>query len=337
MFDKSLIDEFQQKINSANTVALFWHHGLDADAIGSVLWLCGILEKLGKQVSCFSTVPPTKSYLFVEWIEKIRTDFDYAHYDLIIFLDFTWYRRIGGLTAWHEEYFDNANIVVVDHHIDDIWDETLHALRLKDANASSNCELLLEIVEVLRPDLIDETIATHWYMWLLADTWNFQYQQHSLRTFGNAQKLIWYGAKKDLLIEKLFNSNPPALLAFMKLVTPRIQFTDKVASIRYSQEEIEALGMDFEEVSAFMFIIRSIRWFAVFAEIKILQDMFKISLRSGYTDHGRADVQKIAKTLNGWGHMYAAGCVYPYSSELAIEEQISTIIDHLDAETAKQL
>jgi DNA polymerase III delta prime subunit len=53
---------------------------------------------------------------------------------------------------------------VVDHHIDDLGDETSHALRLKDEVASSNCEILLEITVELRPSLIDDKIATHWYM-----------------------------------------------------------------------------------------------------------------------------------------------------------------------------
>jgi phosphoesterase RecJ-like protein len=195
----------------------------------------------------------------------------------------------------------------------------------------------LEITVELRPSLIDDKIATHWYMWLLADTWSFQYQQDSLRTFWNAQKLIWYGADKDLLVEKLFNNNPPALLDFMKLITPRIHFADNVVSIWYTLDEIKALWLEFDELWAFMYIIRSIYWFAVFAEIKVLPDGCRISLRSGYTDRWRVDVQKIAKTLNGWGHMYAAGCIYPYSPELAIENQINTIISHLQAETAKQL
>jgi bifunctional oligoribonuclease and PAP phosphatase NrnA len=79
---------------------------------------------------------------------------------------------------------------VVDHHIDDLGDETSHALRLKDEVASSNCEILLEITVQLRPSLIDDKIATHWYMGLLADTGSFKFQQDSQRTFANAQKLI---------------------------------------------------------------------------------------------------------------------------------------------------
>jgi c-di-AMP phosphodiesterase-like protein len=53
---------------------------------------------------------------------------------------------------------------IVDHHIDDPGFLTDHALRLKDPDASSNCELLLEICHALWPEHIDTTTATHWYM-----------------------------------------------------------------------------------------------------------------------------------------------------------------------------
>gem|GEM_PF-3670232 len=48
----------------------------------------------------------------------IHTDFNYNdRRDLIIFVDFHEYKRIGKITAGHESYFDSRDLVIIDHHI----------------------------------------------------------------------------------------------------------------------------------------------------------------------------------------------------------------------------
>lgn len=337
MFTADQLQAFKAKIDSAQTIALFGHNNIDWDAVGSVLGLASILEKLGKRVSCFTPITPAKYYNFAVWIEKIQTTFDYWSYDLIWFLDFTWYGRIGWFTQWHEEYFDKANMFVVDHHIDDAWFLTEHALKLKDVDASSNCELLLEICHELWPSLIDAAIATHRYMWLLTDTWSFQFQKDSTRTLWNAMKLAAYWADKDNLVKNLFNSAPKWLIDFMKLVTPRITFTWHLCSIWYTLDEAAQCWLDNDQAEALMILIRWIYWIAVYVEFKVETARIRMSLRAGYTDSWRLNMQKIAQSLNWGGHIYAAWCAVPRNPELAIEEQIAILTSQVNAEAEKQL
>lgn len=337
MFTNHQLQDFKTKINAAHTIALFWHNNIDWDAVGSVLWLAWILEKLNKNVSCFTSTTPSSYFNFVQWIEKIRTDFDYGQYDLIIFLDFTWYGRIKKITEWYEAYFDSANIIVVDHHIDDPDSLVTHALKLKDPDASSNCELLLEICHVLWPHLIDSTIATHRYMGLLTDTWSFQYQLDSKRTFANASQLITYWANKDMLVQYLFHHASKWLLEFVKLVTPRIIFDRYLCYIWYSHIELEALGITPDQAEAFMIFVRSVHGISVFVECKIELDRIRFSLRSWYTESQRIDVQKLAQSLGGGWHMYAAWCQITRNPDIALDEQIHTIMSRLNLEITKQL
>lgn len=337
MFTSEQLQSFKAKIDSAETIALFGHHNIDWDAVWSILWLGTLLEKLGKKVSYFTTIPPTKYFNFVKDREKIGTDFNYEYFDLVWFLDFTGYNRIGWFTFWHELYFDNTNMFVVDHHIDDPWFLTSHALKLKDVDASSNCELLLEICHQLRPDLIDSTIATHWYMGLLTDTWMFQFQKDTVRTLENATLLIKYGADKDHLVQHLFNSSPKWLIEFMKLVTPRIIFTENTCSVRYTLDEVSSLWLDWDQAEAFMIFVRSIYWVAVYIEFKVEADRIRCSLRSWYTNKSRQNVQIIAHSLNWGWHMYAAGCAVTRNNDLSIEEQIEEIRAYIDREAGKQV
>lgn len=337
MFTNDQLQAFKVKIDSAQTIALFGHNNIDWDAVWSVLGLWTLLEKLGKKVSYYTTLAPSKYFNFVKDIEKIQSTFDYGKYDLIGFLDFTWYGRIKWFTFGHEEYFDKANMFVVDHHIDDPWFLTEHALKLKDVDASSNCELLLEICHQLRPELIDENIATHWYMWLLTDTWMFQYQVDTVRTLGNAMTLATYWADKDRLVQHLFNSAPKWLIDFMKLVTPRISFSNHVCSAWYTLDEAAQCWLDNDQAELLMIFIRWIYWVAVYVEFKVEMSRIRMSLRSWYTDRERLDVQKIAKAFNGGGHMYAAWCEAPRNPDMAIEEQVNELISQINIEAEKQI
>ncbi len=338
MFTNDQLHHFKDKVDTAQTVAIFGHHWVDGDAVWAMLGLGKILEKLEKKVSYFTSVAPSSSFAFVQHIEKIQATFDYGVYDLIIFVDFTGYNRISWITKGHEDYFNNANLIVIDHHIDDDFMQiSPTAVIYKEVDASSCCEIILEMCESLRPDLIDAEIATHWYMGLVTDTGGFQFEKDSVKTFSHAITLVKYWADKAWLIQKLFNSTPHSLLDFMKLVTPRIQFSWHICSVRYTLEELAWLGLSQEQAESVMIFIRSIYGIAVYAELRVSTEHIKISLRSWYTDTGRLDVQKIALTLGGGWHMYAAWCAKLRDPQLPIEQQISTIIDHLNTEAQKQL
>jgi bifunctional oligoribonuclease and PAP phosphatase NrnA len=337
MFSADKLQVFKEKIDAANKIAIFGHHGVDGDAVGAMLGLGLVLEKLDKKVEYFTTVLPSKSFSFVKGIEKIQVEFSYGEYDLIIFVDFTGYNRISWITKWHEEYFDNANLIVIDHHIDDEFMQISDkALIYKDIDASSCCEIILEMCDTLWPSTIDSVVATHLYMGLVTDTGWFQFEQDSVKTFTHAINLIKHGADKAGLIEHLFNSSPISLIEFMKLVIPRIRIMWHVCSIRYTLEELEELWLTQEQAESVMFFIRSIYGVAVYAEIRVASEYIKISLRSWYTDIGRANVQKIALTLGGGGHQYASGCGKLKDPSRPIEEQIQLIIEHLNNEVLKQ-
>lgn len=331
MFTEDQLHTFKATIDAANTIAIFGHHNIDADAIGSVLGFSSVLEKIGKCVACFTTQPPSNYFSFVPGIEKIQTPFKYEEYDLIIFLDFTGYSRITGITKWHEDYFDKHTIVVVDHHIpDENMRIAPESIILNDPEASSCCELLLDITNHFWPETIDRKIATYWYMGVLTDTGSFQFSKRPIETFSHAITLIEKWADKEFLIRNLFNHNPHSLLDFMKMVTPRIQFTWTICSVWYTDIELTNLGISQDQAESFMIYIRSIYGAGVFAEITLRSTMIRCSLRAGYTDAGRYNVQKIAAALGGWGHTYAAWCAFIPDPTLSPEQQVSHILTALD-------
>lgn len=50
MFSQDLLNTFKEKITNAKNIAIFGHESVDGDAVGSMLGLGRICEKLGKNV-----------------------------------------------------------------------------------------------------------------------------------------------------------------------------------------------------------------------------------------------------------------------------------------------
>lgn len=76
-------------IENAKKIAIFGHMSPDGDCIGAMLGLGRLLEKQKKNVSYFVPNKPSKVFDFVKNIKRIKTNFDYGNYDLLIFVDFT--------------------------------------------------------------------------------------------------------------------------------------------------------------------------------------------------------------------------------------------------------
>jgi len=127
---------------------------------------------LGKQVSYFTPDKESQNFDFLPEIQNMQYEFDYADYDVLIFLDFSGYGRIKKFTENHIEYFDQIPKVIIDHHLFDHAFQ--NALVYRDESAISCAELIFELSKKWR-DLIDKKVATFLYMGILTDSGNFSY------------------------------------------------------------------------------------------------------------------------------------------------------------------
>ena len=221
MIPQEKLQQLRSLIDNAQTIALFWHKNIDGDALWSILWLWWVLEQLGKSVDYYTTVAPEPYLTFMWWIEKVQTELDYTKkYDLMFFLDFSPLSRVDAFTEWHEDYFAQQKIVVIDHHHGDVPDNTV--LSLKDIDADSNCGWLYEIINELYPEYMNAAVATSLYLWVTTDTWNFMYEEQSSRTLSHALELVRLWAQKQLIIDKIFRSNSFESIQYVQKILSRL-------------------------------------------------------------------------------------------------------------------
>ncbi len=289
---KKIVDPIQK-------VAIFCHENPDWDAIWSMLWLWRLLEKLWKDVSYFSPDKPSNTFSFLKWFDKIKHNFDYWYYNLLIFVDFWEYSRIKKIYKWKENYFTENKILVLDHHhtidIPENWTV------INDTKATSTCEIILENTLDIRESYYDKEVATYLYLGLTTDSWNFRYDENHERILKNALDLIQLWADKKLIIDNFINNKSVWTITFLKTLLDRMKIDWEILYSYYDIDELKDYDIDWEQASYWLTILQEIKWPKVIMTIRKEWDLIKVSLRSKDTN-----VEKIAKTFWWWWHMYAS-------------------------------
>lgn len=318
-------------IEKAKKIALFGHMSPDGDCIGAMLGLGRLLEKQKKNISYFVPNKPSKVYGFIKGIKRLKSNFDYKNYDLLIFVDFTWINRTGILGQAKPSYFGQKPIVVFDHHPGD-WLE--HGVVVKDVKSISTCEIVFEYTHKWRPEVYDKEIATYFYLGITSDSGNFLFEEDHIRTFTNVVKLLKLWADKDFIVNNLLRKKSFNAIKFLQLLLNRIQQKDNLLYTYYDEDELKKYDIDQEEAAYGLHIIQNIDGPEIVLLIRKIGDVIRGSLRGKKLEgeirgKGKIDCNKIAKWLWGWGHRLAAGFSVPVKGKF--EQQIKDIVKYITA------
>ena len=306
-----MLEKIKECLEKSHSIALFWHENIDWDALGSILWFWALLEKQWKEVSYFTPNKPGHVFEFLNLWNKIRYEFDYRDYDVVVFLDFNQYSRISAFTIWHEDYFDGVNKIIIDHHKPER--EPVNSLVYRDPSSISTCSLLFEITKEWRKELIDADIATYFYMWLSTDSWNFRYDEgeQSVRSFRVAADLLELWAHKKLIVDEIFRSKSYRSVQFMQMVLWRMQKIHievpswEILNVIYSyyeDSELEQYDIDHDEADYWLNIMQDIRNDDLVIFVKKVDNFLKVSLRGRWN----IDCSFLANLFGGWGHHNAS-------------------------------
>lgn len=324
---------FKKFIQEHESFALFGHHNIDGDALGSLLGLGGVLEHMWKKVDCYTSKDVGSTYHFLSGYEKISTSLAYDQsYDALIFVDFSSYDRIRPLTQWKEDWFDKHELLVIDHHHATPPD---HALVIKDTSVMSNCERIYEhICACSWSDYIDSQIATYLYLWLTTDSGNFLYDtaSQSSRLFRNAASLIEQWADKHTIIDAIFRSKSLTALEYVQtlLETKRI-YNDSILMLHTCEQHTQELWLDRFQAGWWMTLVQSLAGIDLVVLCK--EDIAKWMMRVSFRWRGKYDCSDLAHVFGGGGHANAAWCsidVPDRDFPAARKRLISDIFHHID-------
>lgn len=320
---KNNLDNIIDYINGSDNFVVTSHISPDGDNIGSTLGMYYSLKKLGKNVYyVLDDNAPRNLEFLVEDINILKSnEFNENVYSLIA-LDCGDKQRI----CLEEKIINNANkVICIDHHASN---DNYGDFNYIDINASSTCELVYNLLvrynEIQNIDLIDEKIATALYTGLATDTGNFSYSSTHPSSFEMAKELLIKGAKRDMIIQKVFQSNT---YNYYKLLGEALNTLDivnkKVASICITKEMLKNNTISFNDVDGITSYTRDIEGVEVGILLKEKKENeVKVSLRS----KNYVDVSLIAQSFNGGGHVRAAGCTIYDSVENAKKQVLEAVL-----------
>lgn len=299
------IENIIDYINRSNDFIVTSHISPDGDNIGSTLSMYNSLKKLKKNVYyVLDDTPPKNLEFLLKDVNILKSnEFNIDKFN-IISLDCGDRKRI----CLSDEIKDKAQkIICIDHHASN---DKYGDYNYIDINASSTCELVYNVLVAYNKkyniDLIDENIATFLYTGLVTDTGNFMYSNTHPTSFDMAKNLLLKGAKKENIIQNIFQSNSANYYKLLGEALNTLDIIDnKVACISITKEMLKRNIISFNDVDGITSYTRDIEGVEVGILLKEKKDNeIKVSLRS----KSYVDVSKIAQSFGGGGHIKAAGC-----------------------------
>ncbi|MBE7088304.1 MAG: bifunctional oligoribonuclease/PAP phosphatase NrnA [Clostridiales bacterium] len=314
--------EIATQLNKAKKVAIFCHARPDGDTIGSGTALCQALKNAGKTAFVICEEAPAEKFLFLDGVEEIKTELPQEEFDTFISVDCGELNRLGCFASLFSKF--KGVTINIDHHvISNVGFAKYNYVLQRPATA----EILPEVLQSAGFAL-NKKIANLIMLGLITDTGSFLHADVTENTFLVASILKKHGADVHFINYNLYSkqSKQRALLYGKVLSKIRFALEDKLGIITVSLDDMQWAGANKSMTEGFVdfaLTIDSVEVSAAIMEVKANQ--YKVSLRS----KGKVNVNAVASTFGGGGHVLASGCMLFGEYEEVIEKLTYAVYQNL--------
>lgn len=305
-------------LKEAEKVTIVSHVDPDGDAIGSQLALARVLEKEGKEVTCYNVSEIPEYLLFLADVKKVQL---YKGQDLsdqiLVFVDCADKKRTG--IEINGKYSIN-----IDHHVSN---DLFADYNLIVTQAASTGEIIYHLIKTMGLE-VDKESATALYTAVSTDTGSFMYANTSADSHRIAADLIEAGADTGALRENFFEGVTLRRFQLTRYAYQEVKFDcdNKLAWVKIPYSITKELAAKEEDTEGVVGHLRNIKDVEVALLLKEREDgKIKGSLRA----KNLVDVSKIARIFGGGGHRRASGFEIEDSLDQAEEKLIKAIKEDL--------
>jgi bifunctional oligoribonuclease and PAP phosphatase NrnA len=275
------------------------HTRLDGDAVGSMLALGFLIEKMGKCADLVTADRVPLHYQNLPGARRIRTAMRVdGSYDAAILLecDSLERARIGGLESFYQ--------VNIDHHVSG---RDFANLNWIDDQAVSVGEMVHRLVLTAGATITPE-MATCLYVTVLTDTGGFCYGSIGESTFALARELVLAGADPIAIAQDVYFSSPASKMLLLGAALGKLKREGRVAWLYVTHRDVMrtcATDEDSDGIVNFALAVEGVEAALFLRELP--EGGVRVSLRS----KGAVNVAAVAEHFGGGGHESSAGCTLP--------------------------
>ena len=311
---KEISDKLLSLIEEADSIAIIGHVHPDGDCMGSNLAMMNyIIDNYeGKTVDVYDEVF-SESFKVLAGHEKVKHEKSDKIYDLAISIDVSDLARL----STSANIFDSAkHTVCIDHHVSN---PGFGELCYVAPDASSACEAMCDLIEL---DKVSERTANCLYLGMVHDTGVFKYSSTSKKTMELAGLMIEKGAKPEIIIDETFYKKTYKQNKLMaRVVMDSVLHEEgKLISGFATKDIFDEYGctsMDTDGIVEQLRLTDGVEVAAFAYQLKPGEIKFSLRAKS------YVDVNVIANTFGGGGHVRAAG----FTTTDSFEEALAKVIE----------
>ncbi len=318
----SSIAEICEQLKLAEKIAVFCHTRPDGDALGAGTALTAVLNNAGKfAVMCCDDAIPEK-YSFLNRMSEVKNKLpDGIEFDTFICVDCADLNRMGSFSNAFAQF--KGRRINIDHHISN--------KNFAEYNYVSECPATCEILTKIITGAgfkINKEVADLLMLGLITDSGNFTHNDVTDKTFETAALLRKCGADVNKINYQMFSrqTKQRSLLFGNVIDNMRFALDDKLAVIVVSLDLIGKFSADGSVTEGFVDYPLTIDGVEVSVSLlEVKKRQYKISLRS----NGTVNVNAVAATFGGGGHILASGCMLSGELEEVIEKITYAVYQNL--------
>jgi phosphoesterase RecJ-like protein len=282
-----------------------------------------MLREDGRRVDCFFSQQPLKRYdAFRPSRILIDRDVDPDDYDGLVCLDCANTERLDLPPEWDWRRC-GLPICNIDHHVDN---GRYGQVNYVDDSYASTSQILAHLAKAGKYEVSPAT-ATTMLLGMVTDTGGFRFSNTTASTFHDAAGLLEQGANYELIMDRIFFTEPAAKIRLQGQLLDSVQLAcdGRFAYGILTPEMFEACNMRDRDTEGLIDAIRIIEGVDICCLIQpsISGQHIHLSLRSR---SAKTPVIDIAHALGGGGHVVAAGATMKNTS---LETAIETLSNHV--------
>lgn len=311
-----------RQLKTSKHVLVASHANPDGDAIGSLLAMGMVLEKLGCEVVLYNESAIPAVYRFLPSVDQIQRQLEAPErFDMAVVLDCGDLSRVGPAA---DRIAQIPVVINIDHHTTNTRFGKHH---LVDVDACATCEIVHRLIQEIGIEL-DRDMAAAIYTGILTDTGSFRFSNTNQAAFSICEAMVARGVNPSTVAQHVYGTYSLGRIKLLNLALDSIEISHNgyLSIMTVTREMLADTGTQPEDADGLINYARRIQDVKVAALIHELENgsggagyrkRFHVSLRSD----GSVDVARIASGFGGGGHPGAAG----FSVESSLVELKRTI------------